>query len=181
MILTFDARIVGTEIHCEIGSDTAVLAPVFCCSNYVPSRVVSGGTLVRTVAGYTEVALPNILAGGTVRFVMAYQEAGFAPLEVIRSATINGARTLMDPKHVEPDFGLVRVGMAADLVIAPENPLANFKTLYGTGFIRLDPATNRSQRVGGIRWTIKHGIVYDAPALLADVRAMVTSAKAAGH
>ena len=109
------------------------------------------------------------------------QEAGFAPLEVIRSATINGARTLMDPKHVDPDFGLVRVGMAADLVIAPENPLANFKTLYGTGFIRLDPATNRSKRVGGIRWTIKHGIVYDAPALLADVRAMVTAAKAAPH
>jgi imidazolonepropionase-like amidohydrolase len=107
------------------------------------------------------------------------QEAGFSPLEVIRSATINGARTLTEPKHVEPDFGLVRAGMAADLVIVPENPLANFKTLYGTGFVRLDPATNKSVRVGGIRWTIKNGIVFDAPALLADVRGMVAAAKAA--
>ena len=107
------------------------------------------------------------------------QEAGFAPLEVIRSATINGARTLMDPKHAEPDFGLVRAGYAADLVIAPENPLANFKTLYGTGVMRLDPVTNTQKRIGGIRWTIKHGIVFDDPALLADVRAMVATAKAA--
>jgi hexosaminidase len=79
MNLTFDARIVGTGLHCEIGSDTAIAAPVFCCSNYVPSRVVSGGTLVRTVAGYTEVALPNIPKDGKVRFVMAYVEPDFAP------------------------------------------------------------------------------------------------------
>ncbi len=79
MNLTFDARIVGAEINCEIGSDTAISAPTFCCSNFVPSRVVSGGTLVRTVAGYTEVALPNIPAGGRVRFVMAYVEPGFQP------------------------------------------------------------------------------------------------------
>ena len=67
MNLTFDARIEGTEIHCEIGSDTAISTPVFCCSNFVPSRVVSGGVLVRTVAGYTEVALPSIPAVTTTR------------------------------------------------------------------------------------------------------------------
>ena len=107
------------------------------------------------------------------------QEAGFAPLEVIRSATINGARTLNDPKHREPDFGLVRRGWLADLVVTPENPLANLKTLYGTGVERLNPATNRQERVGGIRWTIKDGVVYDAPALLAEVRAQVAAAKRA--
>lgn len=110
------------------------------------------------------------------------QEAGFSPLEVIRSATIEGARTLTDPKvrsgGSAPDFGVVRAGMRADLVVAPENPLANFKTLYGTGFQRLNPATNRLERVGGVRWTIKDGIVYDAPALLAEVRAEVAAAKA---
>ena len=79
MILTFDARIVGAEIHCEIGSDTAISVPIFCCSNFVPSRVVSGGTLIRTVAGYTEVALPDIPAGGHVPLVMAYVEAEFRP------------------------------------------------------------------------------------------------------
>jgi imidazolonepropionase-like amidohydrolase len=105
------------------------------------------------------------------------QEAGFAPLEVIQSATINGARTIFDPKRQAPPFGLVRRGMLADLVIAPENPLQNLKTLYGTGFERLNDRTNRLERVGGVRWTIKDGVVYDAPALLADVARMVTEAK----
>jgi imidazolonepropionase-like amidohydrolase len=107
------------------------------------------------------------------------QEAGFAPLEVIEAATINGARTLNDPRHAEPQFGLVRPGMVADLVIVPENPLQNFKTLYGTGFERLNEATQQTDRVGGVRWTIKDGIVFDAPALLASVAADVATAKAA--
>ncbi len=106
------------------------------------------------------------------------QEAGFSPLEVIQAATINGARTLNDPKGQEPQFGLVRAGMLADLVITPENPLQNLKTLYGTGTLRLNPRTNRSERVGGIRWTVKDGIVYDAPALLAEIADTVAAEKA---
>lgn len=108
------------------------------------------------------------------------QEAGFAPLEVIQSATINGARTLSEPKGIaEPDFGLVRAGMRADLVITPENPLQNLKTLYGTGTERLDDSCGCQKRVGGIRWTIKDGIVFDAPALLKSVAAQVAREKAA--
>ncbi len=106
------------------------------------------------------------------------QEAGFSPLEVIQSATINGATTLMEPKQLPPDFGLVRVGMRADLVITPENPLQNFKTLYGTGFERLNETSQKTDRVGGVRWTIKDGIVFDAPALLASVAAQVEREKA---
>ena len=107
------------------------------------------------------------------------QEAGFSPLEVIESATINGARTLNEPKRLEPQFGLVRAGMLADLVIVPENPLQNFKTLYGTGFTRLNEKTNTSETVGGVRWTIKDGIVFDAPALLKSVAAQVAAEKVA--
>ena len=106
------------------------------------------------------------------------QEAGFSPLEVIEAATINGARTLHEPKGLEPQFGLVRRGMLADLTIVPENPLQNLKTLYGTGTERLDEATNRQERVGGVRWTIKDGIVFDAPALLASVARDVAAEKA---
>jgi hypothetical protein len=71
----------------------------------------------------------------------------------------------------------VRAGMLADLVIVPENPLHNFKTFYGTGFERLG-ADGKLERVGGVRWTIKDGIIYDAPALLADVERMVAEARA---
>jgi hypothetical protein len=76
-----------------------------------------------------------------------------------------------------PEFGMVRRGMLADLVIAAENPLANFKVLYGTGRLRLNPQTGKQERAGGVRWTIKDGIIYDAPALLASVRAMVAEAE----
>jgi hypothetical protein len=68
--------------------------------------------------------------------------------------------------------------MLADLVIAPENPLHNFKTLYGTGFERLDK-NGKIERVGGVRWTVKDGIVYDARKLLEDVAGMVAEQKAA--
>ncbi len=105
------------------------------------------------------------------------QEAGFTPLEVIQAATTNGAHAIYDPKGLEPPMGIVRAGMLADLVIAPENPLHNFKTLYGTGFERLDKA-GKVERVGGVRWTVKDGIVYDAKKLLEDVAAMVAEQKA---
>ncbi|MEO6298569.1 MAG: family 20 glycosylhydrolase [Paracoccaceae bacterium] len=79
MTLTFAARIVGAEIRCEIGSDTAIIAPIFCASLMTRSRVVSGGTLVRSVAGYIEVALPDLPANGSLVLVLAHEEARFTP------------------------------------------------------------------------------------------------------
>lgn len=73
---------------------------------------------------------------------------------------------------------MVRPGLLADLVIAPENPVANLKVLYGTGAVRrLNVKTGKAERVGGIRFTIKDGIVYDAKKLLADVARMVDKQK----
>ncbi|HEX5645136.1 MAG TPA: amidohydrolase family protein [Erythrobacter sp.] len=105
------------------------------------------------------------------------REAGLTPLEVIQAGTINGAREIWDPKGGEPPFGSIAVGKLADLVIVPENPLANLKVLYGTGHSRLNRATNRLETVGGVRWTIKDGVVFDAPALLASVAQMVAAEK----
>ena len=106
------------------------------------------------------------------------QEAGFHPLEVIRSATLNGAETLFEPKGVPIEFGIIRPGLLADLVVVAENPLQNFKVLYGTGAVRLNDATGEVERVGGVKYTIKDGIVYDAKELLDDVARMVERAKA---
>jgi imidazolonepropionase-like amidohydrolase len=105
------------------------------------------------------------------------QEAGFHPLEVIQAATMNGAITLAEPKQQAPQFGVVRSGLLADLVIVDQNPLQNFKVLYGTGAVRLNDKTGRPERVGGVKYTIKDGIVYDAAQLLADVAAMVEKQK----
>jgi imidazolonepropionase-like amidohydrolase len=105
------------------------------------------------------------------------REAGFLPLEIIRSATMWGAKTLYEPRGEAPPMGVVRAGMLADLVIVPENPLSNIKVLYGTGHMRLNPQTNKQEKVGGVKYTIKDGIVYDARKLAADVAAMVERAK----
>ena len=75
-----------------------------------------------------------------------------------------------------PDFGVVAPGMLADLVIVDENPIANLKVLYGTGAIKISE-DNEVERVGGIKYTIKDGIVYDAKQLLKDVENMVKKAK----
>jgi len=106
------------------------------------------------------------------------QEAGFHPLEVIRSATMYGAQAIFEPKGKEIEFGVLRPGLKADIVLIRENPLHNLKVLYGMGAIKLDQETGAVNRIGGVRWTIKDGIVYDAKKLLTDVRKMVDKQKA---
>lgn len=110
-----------------------------------------------------------------VRELELLQEAGFHPLEVLKSATLNGAELI----GVDNELGSIEAGKLADMIIVDENPLANFKVLYGTGTIRLNKRTNQVERIGGISWTIKDGIIYDAKELLADVREMVAIAKRA--
>lgn len=115
---------------------------------------------------------------GTILEMEMLQEAGFHPLEVIRSATMYGAQELYESRPSrEIEFGVVRAGLLADLVIVEENPLENLKVLYGTGAVRLNDETGQPQRTRGIRYTIKDGIVYDAQKLLADVRDMVAEQK----
>ncbi len=115
---------------------------------------------------------------GTILEMEMLQEAGFHPLEVIRSATMYGAQALHNPKGQDIEFGVIRPGLLADLIIIDENPVANMKVLYGTGAVRLNEETGKPERVGGVRYTIKDGIVYDAKQLLADVAAMVEAQKA---
>lgn len=107
-----------------------------------------------------------------IRELELLREAGFHPLEVIQSATIKGAEAL----GLEKELGSVEIGKLADFVITTENPLANFSTLYGTGAIRVTD-DNEVVRVGGVKYTVKDGIVYDAKKLLEDVKAIVQKAK----
>lgn len=108
-----------------------------------------------------------------IRELELLREAGFHPLEIIRSATLNGAEALGWADKI----GSVKVGKLADFVIVEENPLQNLKVLYGTGAVRLT-ADNKVIRAGGVKYTIKDGIIYDAKKLLADVKKMVDAEKA---
>lgn len=107
-----------------------------------------------------------------IRELELLREAGFHPLEVIRAATLKGAEAL----GATADIGSIEVGKKADMFLVEENPLANLKVLYGTGAIKLNEK-NEVTRVGGVKYTIKDGIVYDAKQLLKDVEKMVEEAK----
>lgn len=119
-------------------------------------------------AGY----IYKIYGFGFIRELELLREAGFNALEVIQAATLNGAEAL----GLEDEIGSVVPGKKADLVIVKDNPLANFKVLYGTGHYRLDE-NNQPIRTEGIRYTIKDGIVYDVQELLTDVRRIVAEEK----
>ncbi len=107
-----------------------------------------------------------------VRELELLREAGFHPLEVIRSATLNGAEALgMDEK-----IGSIEIGKQADLILIEENPLKNLKVLYGTGAIKLNE-NNKIVRVGGIKYTISNGVVYNSKQLLKEVEKSVNNAK----
>ncbi|HUP47473.1 MAG TPA: amidohydrolase, partial [Thermoanaerobaculia bacterium] len=96
------------------------------------------------------------------------------PLEVIRAATMWGAEALRGERA---EFGTVRAGKLADLVFVDQNPVANLKVLYGTGWIRVNDESGAVERVGGVMYVMKDGILYDARQLLRDVERMVSEAK----
>ena len=54
--------------------------------------------------------------------------------------------------------------------------LENLKVLYGTGAIKLNNK-NEIIRVGGIKYTVKDGIIYDSKKLLEEVKNMVSNEK----
>jgi imidazolonepropionase-like amidohydrolase len=109
----------------------------------------------------------------TIEEMELFQEAGFHPLETIRAATFHAAETLARPTGKSIEVGVVRVGALADLLIVDANPLENLKVLYGTGWFRLNDSTRKVDQIGGVKYTIKDGIIYDARQLLADVGRMV--------
>ncbi|MDT0627608.1 amidohydrolase family protein [Alteromonas sp. W364] len=127
----------------------------------------------RVTTGSDSGYIYKIYGFGYISELELLREAGFNPFEVIQAATLNGAEAL----GMADEIGSINIGKKADMLIIKENPLRNFKVLYGTGHYRLNE-DNQPVRSGGVDYTIKDGIVYDAKALLADVRAMVEAAKA---
>jgi hypothetical protein len=128
----------------------------------------------RVVTGSDAGFIYKVYGFAYVRELELLQEAGFHPLEVVKAATLDGAELL----GLDHEIGTVEIGKKADLVILDENPLANFKLLYGTGHQRLNRTTGAMERVGGVRYTVRDGIVFDASMLLEDVRELVAAEKA---
>ena len=126
----------------------------------------------RVTAGSDSGFIFQLYGFAYIRELELLREAGFHPLEIIRSGTLNGAEAL----GMADKIGSVAIGKMADFVVVEENPLQNLKVLYGTGAIKLTK-DNEVVRVGGVKYTIKDGIIYDSKALLADVKRQVDEAK----
>ena len=126
----------------------------------------------RVTVGSDSGFIYKIYGFGTIEELELLREAGFHPLEVVRAATLSGAQALGAADRI----GSLEPGKLADILVVKENPLANLKVLYGTGHIRLGD-DGKAHRVGGVEYTIKDGIVYDAKQLLREVRDMVAAEK----
>jgi dihydroorotase-like cyclic amidohydrolase len=126
----------------------------------------------RVTAGSDSGFIYQLYGFAFIRELELLREAGFHPLEVIRAATLHGAEAL----GLAHELGTVEIGKLADFVLVDENPLQDLKVLYGTGAIRLNEQ-NETVRVGGVSYTIKDGIIYDAKKLLNDVKEMVRKSK----
>jgi imidazolonepropionase-like amidohydrolase len=127
---------------------------------------------------------------GISRELELQHEAGFHPLEVLRNATVNGAKVL----GLDDRLGRIRTGYVADLLVINGNPLENLRVMnpYGTDLMSYngqiisnysavvkpgDPSV-KSVHGGGIEWTIKDGIPYHVPTLMKEVKDMVAKGRA---
>ena len=108
---------------------------------------------------------------GLVRELELHLEAGFHPLEVIRHATYDGARTL----GMSDTFGRVLPGLDADLILVRGNPLENLKRLYPTGCDEYKDG--KASPTGAVTWTIRGGRVWHGPTLAAAVKDIVRQAR----
>ncbi len=109
----------------------------------------------------------QIYGFGLIRELELHQEAGFPTLKVLQHVTANNAKILGE----EQRLGRVRAGYLADLVVVNGNPLEDLKAFYPQ---RADAAAGPG---GGVQWTIKDGIPYDAQRMLREVREIVKGAK----
>jgi imidazolonepropionase-like amidohydrolase len=99
-----------------------------------------------------------------IRELELLQESGIHPLDVIKVATTNAYRALGLEQHCG-----IRVGCRADLAVVNGNPIDNFKVMYGRGYGVAGLVPREEQwKHGGVAWTIKDGILFDAQGLLRE-------------
>jgi imidazolonepropionase-like amidohydrolase len=90
-------------------------------------------------AGVTIAFGTDVMAGmsgetrGTlsIGYIDSFVEAGVPNKDILRALTINAARLL----GVEKQRGALALGMYADIIAVPENPLDNIQTLKQVSFV----------------------------------------------
>jgi imidazolonepropionase-like amidohydrolase len=104
------------------------------------------------IVGTDEPVYTSLLAGFAYhRELMAMMHAGIAPADVLKAATINGARAL----GVADRLGSIEAGKLADLYVVRGNPLDDITTARNVGLVVRDgfvyhPAELLGRAVGKI-------------------------------
>lgn len=112
------------------------------------------------VVGTDEPVYTNLLPGFAYhRELLAMTYAGIPPANVLKAATINGARAL----GVDDRLGTIEVGKLGDLYVVRGNPLDDIKVARD------------------IKVVIKDGVVYDPAELLRSAEGKIGPASADDH
>jgi cytosine/adenosine deaminase-related metal-dependent hydrolase len=125
----------------------------------------------RLVAGSDTAFIYALFGFALIRELELFQEAGIHPIDVIKIATTNAHKTLGNTDLANG----VRQGAPADLAIIDGNPLDNFKVMYGTGLNLYDKDGTTVTHGGGVKWSIKNGVLFSCSELLNDVEEYVKS------
>jgi len=75
----FDCSIHDNRIHARLAVPAALGDVVLCFSLMAPFRVVSGGTMIRSLGGYGEIALGDLAEGAAVELVLEHAIARHVP------------------------------------------------------------------------------------------------------
>jgi cytosine/adenosine deaminase-related metal-dependent hydrolase len=138
---------------------------------YVRYFFENGGTLT---AGSDTSFIYQLPGFAIIRELELLQEAGIHPIDVVKIATTNAHAALGDEERVQ---GVVK-GAPADLCVVDGNPLDNFKVMYGTGVDRYAGDKVTVTHGGGVRWTVKGGVLFECAELLRDVERYVEEHRA---
>jgi imidazolonepropionase-like amidohydrolase len=84
-----------------------------------------------------DVEIPGETRGTlSIGYIDSWVDAGVPPADILRALTVNAARLL----GVDKARGLLKPGLAADIIATPENPLDNIQTLKKVSFVIKDGA-----------------------------------------
>ena len=130
--------------------DDAPMAALFPKAQAFERMFVEAGGLL--AAGVDPTGMGGALPGyGDQRNYELLLESGFAPEQVIRIMSLNGARVLGEDDR----FGSIEPGKLADLVVIDGDPV------------------RRESEIRNVTLVFKEGVGYDAPALAESVRGLV--------
>ena len=148
-VMSTDARVRYLQARARVPSDGNFMTLFRKGMDFERAFVQAGGLLI---AGLDPTGNGGIVAGfGDLREMELLVEAGFTPVEVIKIATLNGAKFLGEDARI----GSIAAGKQADLMVVKGNPAANISDIEKVEIV------------------FKDGVGYDSEKLIQSAQGLV--------